>query len=129
MLFSFLNRGEINLCGYPILEAAKYNGLEIKLKSKLHYMSNFKVTNFFVSLIMHLEINIRLLLSSLKVDEKLSELILIKHTEQCRHIVYILIHYFFSIFSKFPFQFTYQRALSVDELKPFIYLFGISATK
>lgn len=38
MLFSFLNRGEINLCGYPILEAAKYSGLEIKLKSKLHYM-------------------------------------------------------------------------------------------
>ena len=38
MLFSFLNRGEINLCRYPILGAAKYSGLEIKLKSKLHYM-------------------------------------------------------------------------------------------
>lgn len=46
MLFSFLNRGEINLCGYPILEAAKYNGLEIKLKSKLHYMRAVKLQSY-----------------------------------------------------------------------------------
>ena len=43
MRFSFLNRGEINLCGSPILEVAKYNGLEIKLKSKLYYMRAVKL--------------------------------------------------------------------------------------